>query len=320
MKIGMSLTSSYPTSLDSKVIMENLVEEVKLMAQLGFDSLSLGDHHLTPNHYVQVLPAISSLSSISGNMQLLPLFLLPFYNPILLAEQLATLDVISGGRITVINALGYDAAAFTAFQTTQRARVSRFIETFEIMRLLWERDDVTYKGRHYSFDAPISLNPKPVSRPLLMWIAGGAEPAIQRAARLGDGWAIVPGWTPDLVKKGIQFYRDSLAEFGRYEQDMDIVLRRDAHLAPTSDTGHREAQTLFENGYRGFSAEALEQSLIIGGPAECIEYLEDMERSGVTHVLFRCALDEREPALQTIRVLGTDVIPYFKRRGPLATG
>ncbi|MCI0780632.1 MAG: LLM class flavin-dependent oxidoreductase, partial [Chloroflexi bacterium] len=211
MKIGMSLTSSYPTSLDSRVIMENLVEEVKLMAQLGFDSLSLGDHHLTPNHYVQVLPAISSLSSISGNMQLLPLFLLPFYNPILLAEQLATLDVISGGRITVINALGYDAAAFTAFQTTQRARVSRFIETFEIMRLLWERDAVTYKGRHYSFDAPISLNPKPVSRPLLMWIAGGAEPAIQRAARLGDGWAIVPGWTPDLVKKGIQFYRDSLA-------------------------------------------------------------------------------------------------------------
>ena len=156
MKIGMSLTSSYPTSLDSRVIMENLVEEVKLMAQLGFDSLSLGDHHLTPNHYVQVLPAISSLSSISGNMQLLPLFLLPFYNPILLAEQLATLDVISGGRITVINALGYDAAAFTAFQTTQRARVSRFIETFEIMRLLWERDDVTHKGGHYSVHAPIA--------------------------------------------------------------------------------------------------------------------------------------------------------------------
>ena len=147
MKIGMSLTSSYPLTQDSRTIMENLVEEVKLMAQLGFDSFSLGDHHLTHNHYVQVLPAISSLSAISGDMQLLPLFLLPFYNPILLAEQLATLDVISGGRTTVINALGYDAAAFTAFQTTQRARVSRFTETFEIMRMLWERDGVSYKGR-----------------------------------------------------------------------------------------------------------------------------------------------------------------------------
>jgi len=53
--------------------------------------------------------------------------------------------------------------------------------------------------------------------------------------------------------------------------------------------------------------------LIKGGPGECIEYLEGMERAGVTHVLFRCALDERERALQTIRVLGGDVIPHFKR-------
>ena len=313
MKIGMSLTSSYSISRNSTVIMENLTQQVKLMAELGFDSFSLGDHHLTADHYVSVLPAISSLSSISGNMRLLPLFLLPFYNPILLAEQLATLDVISGGRITVINALGYDPAAFTAFQTTQRARVSRFVETFEIMRLLFEKDGVIYQGRHYSIDAPISLNPKPISQPLPMWIAGGAEPAIQRAARLGDGWAIVPGWTPDLVKRGIQVYRDSLAECGRDEADMDIVLRRDAHLAPTSDAGHREAQTLFENGYRGFGAQELEQSLIVGGPDECIEYLEDMEQAGVTHVLFRCALDEGEQALQTIRVLGTDVIPHFRR-------
>ena len=312
MKIGMSLTSSYPIDQDPTTILENLAEEVKLMAQLGFDSFSLGDHHLTADHYVAVLPAISSLASISGDMRLLPLFLLPFYNPILLAEQLATLDVISGGRITVINALGYDPAAFTAFGTSQRVRVSRFEETFEIMRLLLEKDGVTYQGRHYSIDAPISLNPKPISQPLPMWIAGGAEPAIKRAARMGDGWAIVPGWTPDVVKQGIQVYRDSLKEFGRDERDMDIVLRRDTHLAPTSDAGHREAQTLFENGYRGFTAQQVEQALITGGPAECIEYLEDMERAGVTHVLFRCALDEREQALQTIRVLGNDVIPHFK--------
>ncbi len=315
MRIGMSLTSSYPIGLDSLDIMENLVEQVELMAQLGFDSFSLGDHHLTDNHYLQVLPAIASLSPISGTMRLLPLFLLPFYNPILLAEQLATLDVISGGRTTVINALGYDPAAFTAFQTTQSDRVSRFTETFEIMRLLWESDAVTYNGRHYSIDEPVSLNPKPVSQPLPMWIAGGAGPAIKRAARMADGWVIAPGSTPEIVKNGVELYRNSLAEFGRNEQDMAIVLRRDAHLAPTSAAGHREAQTLFENGYRGFGAAELSQSLITGGPTECIEYLADMERAGVTEVLFRCALDDREQALQTITTLGTDVIPHFRKLG-----
>jgi alkanesulfonate monooxygenase SsuD/methylene tetrahydromethanopterin reductase-like flavin-dependent oxidoreductase (luciferase family) len=89
-------------------------------------------------------------------MQLLPLFLLPFYNPILLAEQLATLDVISGGRTTVINALGYDDAAFTAFQITQRARVSRFTETFEIMRMLWERDGVRMHLCWGNYEGPIT--------------------------------------------------------------------------------------------------------------------------------------------------------------------
>ena len=313
MKIGMSLTSSYSINQDSTLIMENLVQEVKLMAELGFDSFSLGDHHLTSDHYVQVLPTISSLTSISGSMQLLPLFLLPLYNPILLAEQLATLDVISGGRITVINALGHDPAAFIAFGTTQRNRVSRFVETFEVMRLLLDQDNVTFNGIHYKINDPISVNPKPLTRPLPMWIAGGAEAAIQRAAKMSDGWAVVPGWTPDLVKQGIEIYRDALRQYERDEGSMDIVLRRDTHLAPTSEAGHREAQTLFENGYRGFTAEELEQSLIIGGPDECIEYLKNMQHAGVTQVLFRCALDETEQALQTIQVLGNDVLPRFRQ-------
>ncbi len=313
MKIGMSLTSSFPIEQDSAKIMANLVEQVTLMAQLGFDSFSLGDHHLTPNHYLQVLPAMASLSPISGNMRLLPLFLLPFYNPILLSEQVATLDVITGGRTTVINALGYDPAAFVAFGTTQKERVSRFVETFEIMKLLWEGDGVTYEGRHYNIDAPVSMNPKPISRPLPMWLAGSAEWAIKRAAKMADGWVIAPGSTPTTAKEGIAIYREAVAGYGRDILDMSIVLRRDTHLSPSSTAGHREAQTLFENGYRGFGAAELERSLIVGGPEDCIEYLEEMESAGVTEVLFRCALDEREQALQTITTIGKDVIPHFRR-------
>ena len=162
MKIGMSLTSSYSIDRDSRELTENLVEQVELMAELGFDSLSLGDHHLTQNHYLQVLPTMSRLTAHSGEMQLLPLFLLPFYNPIVLAEQIATMDVISGGRTTVICGLGYQNEVHVAMQTPQRRRVSRFVETFEIMRLLWSHNDVTYNGKHYTFDAGISINPKPV--------------------------------------------------------------------------------------------------------------------------------------------------------------
>lgn len=312
MKIGMSLTSSYSVTRDSRELMENLVGQVELMAELGFDSLSLGDHHLTKDHYLQVLPTISRLTAHSGDMQLLPLFLLPFYNPIVLAEQIGTLDVLSGGRTTVISALGYQAEVHAAMQTPQKRRVSRFVETFEIMRLLWSRDDVTYQGKHYSFDASISINPKPLRQPLPMWVAAEAEPAIRRTAQMADGWVMSPGWTPDLIKERVQVYRNALKSYDRSDQQMEIVLRRDAHLAQTFDAAQKEAQQLYEQGYRGFPPKELAESLIVGGPEDCIAYLHRVERLGVTHVLFRCALDQRDAAMQTIRVLGEEVIHHFR--------
>ena len=312
MRIGMSLTTGYNIDRDPAEIMNNLDEQVQLMAQLGFDSLSFGDSHLSRNQYIQVLPAISRMSAYSGEMQLLPLFLLPFYNPILLAEQIATLDVMTGGRTRVICGLGNQPELHAAFQSPLNVRVSRFVETVEIMRLLWSRDDVTYSGRHYNIEAGISINPKPLNQSVPIWSAVGADPAIRRAAQLADAWVIGPGWTPGFIEDKLRFYRDALDEYGRRNEVSEVVLRRDAHLALTSVAAHREAQRLFERGYRGFGPKELEEALIVGGPDECIKYLESMAELGINHVLFRCALDQREEALQTIRVLGTEVIPHFR--------
>ena len=311
MKIGMSLTSSYSIERDSSELLASLTDQVKLMADLGFDSLSLGDHHLTHDHYIQVMPTNSNMASLSGDMQLLPLFLLPFYNPILLAEQVATLDVITRGRTVVICGLGYDPAAFSAFGTSQRARAPRFVETFRIMRALFAGDDVTFQGQHYNIEQGVRINPKPVRQPLPMWIAGGADPALRRAARIADGWVIAPGWNRSTIERGLQVYRTALAEFGREDGGSEVALRRDMHLAGTDAAARREAAPLFENGYRGMRGPALEESLFVGGPGECIEYLQGLERLGIDRVLFRCALDEPEQAAQTIQVLGEEVIPAF---------
>ena len=214
MQIGMSLTTSYASERDAKGLMDGLAEQVKVMAESGFASLSLGDHHVTQNNYFQVLPTLSHLSALTGEMRLIPLFLLPFYHPVLLAEQLGTLDVISGGRTTVICALGHQPEAHEAFETPQRLRVSRFEETFEIMRLLSERDDVSYSGRHYNISG-VSINPKPLSQPLPMWIGANAEPAVRRAARIADAWVISPSWTPDYIEERLRSYRAELEACGR---------------------------------------------------------------------------------------------------------
>ena len=311
MQIGMSLTTSYAIDRDPKSLMDSLTEQVKAMAGLGFASLSLGDHHVTRNQYFQVLPTMSHLSAYTGDMRLIPLFLLPFYNPILLAEQLAMLDVISGGKTTGISGLGHQPEAHNAFETPQRLRVSRFTETFEIMRLLWERDDVSYSGRHYNFSG-VSINPKPISQPLPMWIGANVDPAVRRAARIADAWVISPGWTPDYIEERLRFYRAALDEFGRSNEVSELVVRRDLHLARTREAAMREAEVLFERGYRGFGGREMEESLIVGNAATCIDALERLQELGATHILFRCALDEPEQAMQTIHVLGEQVIPFFR--------
>jgi alkanesulfonate monooxygenase SsuD/methylene tetrahydromethanopterin reductase-like flavin-dependent oxidoreductase (luciferase family) len=311
MRIGMSLTTSYPRRDDSRTLIKNLMARVELMAELGFDSLSLGDHHLTRDHYFQVLPTMSRLSAHAGTMQLIPLFLLPFYNPILLAEQLATLDVISDGRVTVICCLGYQPEVHDAFQVPQASRVSRFVEAFEILPRLWTEDMVTFQGQHYTFKE-VSINPKPVQQPLPRWIGAGADPAIRRTARLADAWVISPGWTPGFIEEKLQLYRTALQECGRSAQVSDVVLRRDLHLAATADIARREAQSLFDRGYRGFDRQAMAESLIVGSPEDCIRYLEHMQQLGMTHVLFRCAIQDQTRALQTIRLIGTEVIPHFR--------
>ena len=311
MQIGMSLTTSYAIERNPKALMDGLTQQVRAMARLGFASLSLGDHHVTRGHYFQVLPTMSHLSAYTGDMRLIPLFLLPFYNPILLAEQLAMLDVISDGRTTVICGLGHQPEAHDAFETPQRLRVSRFVETFEIMKLLWADDDVSYSGRHYNFSG-VSINPKPLSRSLPMWIGANAEPAVRRAARIADAWVISPGWTPDYIEERLRSYRSALDEFGRAEQVSELVVRRDLHLAQSQEAAMREADALFERGYRGFGEREMEESLIIGDPETCIEALEGLGKLGATHILFRCALDEPEQSMQTISLLGEKVIPHFR--------
>ena len=310
MQIGMSLTTSYAIERDPRALMDGLTEQVKAMARLGFASLSLGDHHVTKSHYFQVLPTMSHLSAHTGDMRLIPLFLLPFYNPILLAEQLAMLDVISGGRTTVISGLGHQPEAHDAFETPQRLRVSRFTETFEIMRLLWEQDEVSYSGRHYNFSG-VSINPKPLSQPIPMWIGANADPAVRRAAQIADAWVISPGWTPDYIEERLRFYRAALEEFGRSNEMSELVVRRDLHLAQTQEEALHEAEVLYERGYRGFGEREMQESLIVGDAGACIRSLERLQGLGATHILFRCALDEPEQSMQTIRILGEQVIPHF---------
>lgn len=113
----------------------------------------------------------------------------PGRNPVLIAKQLATLDVISGGRVVAAFGLGVDGRAEKQIFGIDRAEsAARTEEAVELIRRIWTEDRVTFRGRFFSLD-DVAVGPKPLQKPAPdIWFGGVSQPALRRVARLGDGW------------------------------------------------------------------------------------------------------------------------------------
>ena len=308
-RFGISLTTAHPQSADPRQCVRDVLERVQAARDVGFHSIWVGDHHVTPHHYLQNLPLIARISAVSGQMQIGALFMLPLFPPLLLAEQLATLDVICEGRFTLKTAVGGQQDAHAAFGIPWKERAGRFEECLEIMRKLWASDNVTHAGKYWHFSG-VTINPKPVQRPLPVWIGGDADRPVRRAARVADAWLIAPWLWLRVCEERIGFYRRALQEYGRSVSELPI--RRDIYVAPDLATAKRHTDPVLQAGYRGFTGERL-SSLIIGGPEEAIAEIEKYRALGCTHFLFRHIVREQSQMLGSIRLLGEKVIPFFAK-------
>jgi alkanesulfonate monooxygenase SsuD/methylene tetrahydromethanopterin reductase-like flavin-dependent oxidoreductase (luciferase family) len=173
----------------------------------------VGAHHVTQHLYYQSVPTIARLSAHAGRTQTGPFLLLPLYHPVLLAEQMATLDVITDGRLTLMVALGWQPEAYAAFGLPWKERVPRFGEAVEILQRLFAKDPADHRGRSYPLEG-VSFQPKPVHGRIPLWIGAGAEPAIRRAARLGNARIIGPLSALEVVKAQMRIYDAVLQEYG----------------------------------------------------------------------------------------------------------
>ena len=160
-------------------------------------------------------------------------FLLPFHNPLRVAEQVAMIDQLSGGRAGIGVGTGWRSLEYEAYGARFEDRGARMEEALRILRLLWTEEDVSYQGRFTSFPK-LTLYPRPIQKPNPpLWVAGGAKVAIDRAARLGDAWLCGPVESFNRVMAMKAFYDAKCAELGRRP---DWVLRRYVWIAPDRST------------------------------------------------------------------------------------
>src|SRR5262249_52239463 len=133
---------------------------------------------------------------------------LPFYHPVRVAEDVALLDIMSGGRAVFGGAIGYRAPEFELYDVALEGRGGRFVEMLKIMRALWNQDRVDFDGKFFKGHG--STEPRP-QRPVPIWLGGWGELSLKRAAPLADAW--VPGPAANLEKllAAQKQYRDELA-------------------------------------------------------------------------------------------------------------
>ena len=221
--------------------------------EFGFDTLLTGDHILVPKNISSVYPyteggefpgsgsgesmeQITLLSYIAGQTSKIRLvtsvLIVPHRNPLIAAKSLATLDLLSGGRLVVGVGVGWMREEFQALGLPpfeERGAVTdEYIRAFKV---LWTEDDPHFQGKYISFD-DISFLPKPVQKPHPpIWVGGESRPALRRTAELADGWyplgsnPTFPMGTPEQLKAGMERLAGYAERFGRDPSNIETIYR-----------------------------------------------------------------------------------------------
>ena len=203
---------------------------------LGYDYLLVYDHVLgahpnrepkltgpyTDEHpFHEPMVLFGFLAGVTTKLQLTTgIIILPQRQTALVAKQAAEVDVLSGGRLRLGIGLGWNYVEYDALGQDFKTRGRRVEEQVEVLRKLWTQPLVTFRGAHHVI-TNAGLNPLPIQRPIPIWFGGSAEPALRRAARLGDGW-MPSGKKPDDAKKLVDQLEKFLQEAGRDRKDFGI--------------------------------------------------------------------------------------------------
>lgn len=172
----------------------DITDEALYAEELGMHSAWIGEHHFNSLGVLSCPDLVLSyIAARTERIRLAPaVTVLPLHHPIRVAEQWATLDLLSGGRVDFACGRGYDRREYEPFHVDFTDNQGIFEEGLEVVRRLWAADDrISHHGKHYSFD-DVRITPKPVQRPLPTYVGSFSKPSIELAARLGCGLIVAP--------------------------------------------------------------------------------------------------------------------------------
>jgi alkanesulfonate monooxygenase SsuD/methylene tetrahydromethanopterin reductase-like flavin-dependent oxidoreductase (luciferase family) len=322
-KVGLFLSAQFPPETPAEVGLEAILEQARLADELGFESIWLGHHYLARSAFLQPLSLAAHLAAVTTRVRIgFGVLVAPLYNPIGLAEELATLDVLSGGRIVAGLGAGYRKIECTAFDVGWDERGRRLRQYVTILRNLWRGESVTASGTWGAVeDARLELSCVQEGGPPI-WLGALAPAGIRRAADLDAPWIIGPEGDDAAIAERLAVYRALLEERG-HDLVRDYPLTREGAVAATTEDAvaairpHLAAQYA---AYRSWDAaqaidvdEFVREQCLVGEPAAIVDRLLRLEQElGITHVNLRMQFSgmPHEQALAGIRMFGEQVVPH----------
>ena len=324
MKFGLIVSKQHPPGVSMVDRFREHIDQVRAARDAGFDLIVMGQHFLsTPFQELQSLPALARLAAE---------ILLPLLNPVDVAEQVATLDVITEGRFVFGVGLGYREEENEAFGIAPKERVGRLVESLEVIKRLWSGDEVTHHGRFFHLTGARMML-RPVQRPHPpVWFAANNDAAVVRAARLGDAWVINPHAKLAVLERQIGVYRQTLREAGRaFPAELPII--KELYLAPDRRTAIRECQPFLEAKYKAYASWGQDKALpegdsfaqefeelvadrfIVGDPDDAVREIKRYAAGlGANCFIFRIQWPGMEQAkvLRTMKLLAERVFPALR--------
>jgi len=330
---------------DANTFVADILDEAVFAEEVGLHSAWIGEHHFSTLGVLSCPDLVlANVAARTKQIRLAPaVTVLPLHHPIRVAEQWATLDLLSGGRVDFAAGRGYDRREYLPLGVLFENNQEIFEEGMELVRRLWASEKpISHHGKHYRFD-DVAITPKPLQRPLPAYVASFSRPSIELAGRLGCGLIVAPfaaAMTYGGLRQVAELYHQTTAKHG--QPPGRLMCSYFIHLADTKqkEDAARARQIRYYNecviaafpgdpktappSYRYFvdiverlrnvrPADLTENSVLLGSPAQITDTLKKVEAAGFDEVIlyFNVGLKPHPQVKDEMARFMSDVAPAF---------
>ena len=311
MKLGTGLFTCQRRPDDDRSGAE-LYDEMLTLAEAiddaGLDSAWVSEHHFADDDYLSgTMPSLGALAAVTDDIEIgTCIALAPLYDAIRLAEDTATVDLLSRGRMTLGLAIGSNPREFDAFGIDPDERVDRLEETVDLVRAAWSDGPLGFEPRFHDVTPDVTVTPKPAHDVPVM-LGGAAKPAVRRAARTADGWCAPSALSLEGVRKRVEDI-ERVREDETIDGEFQVYVLQHGFVADSKQEAWeamREGYLYLQRRYAEiFSGESVEEL-----PAERVEELKEK-------ALFGTAGDVVDELDAYREALGDDIHMIFRTYHP----